>query len=119
MLQIKKKAQLINVKYNAQFLFRLKKYNEEYFLKKQKNESITLRSPKNFNIGKNKIVNLNYRSVSLNNTKCYKFPLGLFVKKNSVLFSRLLKFIQSNTYLGLRSVKLTIKTTFKIMWLEI
>ncbi len=65
MLQIKKKASLLVCKYNLQFLFRNKTLSDNYQAKKLVTNSIILRAPKHFNIGKQKISNLNYKTPKL------------------------------------------------------
>ena len=118
MLQIKKKGKLIDAKYLLQLIFRSKILTKNYFVKKTQTQSIYLRSPKHFNIGKQKIFNLNYKSLGVNLSLNTKFHINAFIGNNSQLFSNLCKYTQTNTYLTSKSIKIKIKTKFIIMWLE-
>lgn len=117
MLQIKKKAALTLCKYNLMFLFRKSNY-KTHFVRKQKTQSIFLRSPKHFNIGKQKIYNLNYKTPTL----FFKQTYPLFITSvfnTNILYNFLKKRIQTSPTLKVNSLKITVQTTFKIMWLEI
>jgi hypothetical protein len=117
MLQIKKEALLTRCKYSLTFLFRKSKY-KAYPVRKQKTQSIFLRSPKHFNIGKQKIYNLNYKTPTLFFKQTYPFFVTSVFNTN-VLYNCLKKRIQISPTLKVNSLKITVQTTFKIMWLEI
>lgn len=119
MLQIKKKAQLKTVCYSLLFLFRSREHNSSYFLRKQLTQTVTLRSPKHFNIGKYKIFNLNYKTINLSVVKGFKFHLNTMSNTGSYLFKKLSTHIQCSPVLRVNSIKLSINTKFKLMWLGI
>lgn len=119
MLQIKKTTNLLACKYNLQFLFRKKKINKLYAVRKQLTSTILLRSPKHFNIGKQKIVNLNYKTPTLFIPVSAPLHLGTFLHKGGALFNILLSRIKHNPALNIGSVRLRIATQFKLTWLEI
>jgi hypothetical protein len=118
MLQIKKLSNSLKATYKLQTIFRLNDLKKKYSLKKKISNSVILRSPKHFNIGKQKIKSINYIFVNI----------GFVVKKNvysniiqqdtKYLFKLLDKFTETNIYIKTDSVKLSIKTKFIIMWLE-
>ena len=118
MLQIKKKAKLMDAKYLLQLIFRSKALATTYSVKKTQTQSIYLRAPKNFNIGKQKIFNLNYKSLGVNLKLNIKFYINAFISNTPTLFTNLCKYSQTNTYLAPKSIKIRIKTKFTIMWLE-
>ena len=119
MLQIKKNCSLIECKYNLLFLFRKRSIESVYPLKKQKTSSITLRSPKHFNIGKHKIVNLNFKTPSL----FYKSHSNIFLHSlffsKSLLYKILTKRIKTTPALYVHSVRISVKAKFKLTWLVI
>lgn len=119
MLQIKKNATLTSCKYNLTFLFRKKKINKLYAVQKQKTATILLRPPKHFNIGKQKVINLNYKTPTLFMPVVSPVKLGTFLSKERILFNALLGRIKSNPTMGVGSVRLHVHTTFKLKWLEI
>lgn len=119
MLQIKKKAKLIKLSYSLKFLFRENKQKKLYFLKKKLSQTITLRSPKHFNIGKYKTYNINYKTLLLDVYKNNFFHLNLFFIENTNTFFVLSKRILTTPVLHVNSIKLRISTKFKIKWLEI
>lgn len=59
MLKIKKSGFLIKASHIFSILFRSKKLTKFFTLKKKLSQLITLRSPKHFNIGKNKTYTVN------------------------------------------------------------
>lgn len=119
MLQIKKKGLLVGCKYNLLFLFRKRGIEKVYPVRKQKTNSITLRSPKHFNIGKNKITNLNFKTPDLYYpSSCNFFIKTLFVSPK-ILYKLLVKRIRSTPALGVNSIRVSIKTSFKLKWLVI
>lgn len=117
MLQIKKNATLVSCKYNLLFLFR-KRYYTDYNLVKTKTQSIFLRSPKHFNIGKQKILNLNYKTPTLFFNKKYSF---FFNGKwyEDILYKILCTRIKLTPTIKVSSLRVTLKTKFKLMWLEL
>ncbi len=117
MLQIKKKGHVVSTKFNVQFLFRKRNFLD-YKLQKSKNQCITLRSPKNFNIGKYKIYSLNYKTPTLINKKNYKF-FFTDTKNFFLLYQILIKLIKITPTTRVNSIRIKIKTSFKLMWLEI
>ena len=119
MLQIKKSASLLSCKYNLQFLFRKKKINKLYSVRKQLTSTILLRSPKHFNIGKQKIINLNYKTPTLILPIITPMHLGSFLQKKGAIFNVLIGRIKHNPALNVGSVRLRVKTHFKLKWLEI
>lgn len=119
MLQIKKKGYLVDCKFNLQFLFRNKKISDKYLANKKVTQSITLRSPKHFNIGKHKIFNLNYKTPSAHLTLKKNMGLYSFLGTDTTLFNTLSKYLTLTPTIFLKSVKLVFKTKFKIKWLEI
>ena len=119
MLQIKKNAILQSCKYNLTFLFRKKKINKLYAVQKQKTATILLRSPKHFNIGKQKVVNLNYKTPTLFMPVAAPVKLDTLLTNERILFNALLGRIKSNPTMCVGSVRLHVDTTFKLKWLEI
>lgn len=117
MLQIKKKSLLISTKYNIQFLFRKRNFID-YKLQKTKSQYITLRSPKHFNIGKYKIYSLNYKTPTLLKLKTFNF-FFYNVESFNYLYKILIKSIKLTPTTKVNSIRVKIKTFFKIMWLEI
>jgi hypothetical protein len=107
------------VNYSLIFLFRSREHNSSYFLKKQIAQTVTLRSPKHFNIGKYKIFNLNYKVIDLNVSKGFKFHLNALTNTGSYFFRKLSTPIQSSPVLRVNSIKLSVSTKFKLKWLEI
>lgn len=119
MLQIKKKGFLVKVKYNLNFLFRNKKFAEKYKAKKGVAKLIILRAPKHFNIGKHKLLSLNYKTMSLVQDVKIKFFVGALQKKTSRLYNIFLKTFILTPTISIYSMRLVIKTKFKIKWLVI
>lgn len=118
MLQIKKLSYLSSVKYSLQFLFKLKDINKKYRLKKSISSSIILRSPKHFNIGKQKILSLNYKVLGLDARFNNKFFFTSILKNTSSLFKILDRSSEKNVYLSTKSLKITLNSKFTITWLE-
>lgn len=119
MLQIKKNSTILYFKYNLNFLFRNKKLSNFYKASKHVSQSITLRAPKNFNIGKHKILNLNYQTHSAILTLKKKIKLNSFISQNDLLFNACSKSLLLTPTLSLKSAHISIRTQFKIMWLGI
>ncbi len=119
MLQIKKKAELIQCKYNLSFLFRKKGSGKDYILQKQKTSSIILRSPKHFNIGKQKITNLNFKTPNLSYFGASNFFLPTIFSSSRSLYKIAVRFVKTTPVLGIGSVRVSVKAKFKLMWLEI
>lgn len=117
MLQIKKFSTNISFIYKFQLLFRFKALKNDYILKKKLTNSIILRSPKHFNIGKQKITNLNYKFINIHISKNLNVNTMLLINTNNI-FKLSNKTIQTNSYLSLKSLKLNLKTKFIIKWLE-
>lgn len=119
MLQIKKKSTLVSCKYNLQFLFRNGKLSKKYLAKKIVSHFITLRAPKNFNIGKLKILTLNYKTSNLIININKVINVKQMIHSNKSLFLSLAKAISTNPTLLVNSIKITIQSSFKLKWLEI
>ncbi len=119
MLQIKKNSKLIFTKYNLIFLFRRKSKKNSYMVKKQKTSTILLRAPKHFNIGKQKILSLNYKMPNLRLPSDTPISLNTFLTKKDIVFSILLRRAKLTPVTVIGSIRLTIKTKFQITWLEI
>ncbi len=118
MLQIKKKLKIDKIYYNLQFILKKKSWVDNYKLKKTLAKSIILRSPKHFNIGKQKVSNLNYKlsatSLYVPSHFCFsnlflntKFLYNYFEKQNpkSIGFSN-------------KSIKMIFQGKFSLKWLE-
>jgi hypothetical protein len=118
MLQINKSSKLLKATYKLQILFRLNHLNKKYLLKKKLSSSVFLRSPKHFNIGKQKIKSINYIFINLGFVTKKKIHSKIMYQETKYLFKLFDKFTETNTYIKTESIKLSIKTTFKIMWLE-
>lgn len=118
MLQIKKNTMLIKSKYNLSFLFRKRRSNKLYLIEKQKTSTILLRSPKHFNIGKQKITNLNYKTPKVFFPVHLPLSLNTFLLKKQVLYNILSKKIKTNPTLNISSIRVQIGTKFILMWLE-
>ena len=118
MLQIKKKCIIDFSKYNLEFLLLNKKLANVYQVKKKTSKLIILRSPKHFNIGKQKILNLCYRTPTLLVELNYKTTTNVLVKHPDLLFQIIIKKLQLNSTVTTKSVKIRIKTKFKLKWLE-
>lgn len=119
MLQIKKYGSLISVNYNLQFLLYSKNLNKKYKIKKSKNYLIFLRSPKHFNIGKQKITNLNYKVIKLKMNRIINCYFVYSTINFNFLYNIFKKKIETNTYLHCKSIKFIFKTKFSIKWLEL
>ena len=119
MLKIKKEAMLVYCKYNLQFLFRNKKLAALYQAKKKVSSSITLRSPKHFNIGKHKILNLNYVTPTLIIKSISKININSLTNSPDLILEICSKKIQLNPTLSVKSIKVGVKTKFKLKWLVI
>lgn len=117
MLQIKKNGKLITSKYNLQFLFRNKTIASKYLAKKKVTHSITLRAPKNFNIGKNKILNLNYMTNNLILKSRNNVTVSSLLNSSSFFYICAKKRIKLTPTLIINSIRFTVKTKFKLMWL--
>lgn len=118
MLQIKKKFKFIKVLHSFQFLLKNKTWNNKYKLKKTLSKSIILRSPKHFNIGKQKIININYKMdpTSIKLTSCMFFYN--FIYNSKLIYYIFLRNSIKNVGFSSKSIKLVVKGKFKIMWLE-
>ena len=119
MLQIKKKSKIILCKYNLIFLFRNKKIAKKYISKKITPHFITLRAPKNFNIGKYKIFSLNYKTPNLSFSFNKSIMTETLISNPILLKSSLIKCINTNPVLHVNSIRVTIKSLFKLMWLVV
>ena len=119
MLQIKKKSQLIQCKYNLRLLFRRRGIESQYHIRKQKTSSIILRSPKHFNIGKQKIINLNFKTPDLSYASIHNFFLHTLFISQTTLYKLLVKRIKTTPVLGVSSMRVSVKTQFKLRWLGI
>ena len=119
MLQIKKRSKITSFKCNFIFLFRNKKLAKEYVCKKVTPHFITIRAPKNFNIGKHKVYSLNYKTPKL----IFKLNKDVMVKSlvtaPQLLLNSLTKSIKTNPTIFVNSVRVTIKSFFKLMWLVV
>lgn len=118
MLQIKKKFKLLRVYYCLQFVLKNKVWSNSYRLKKKQSTSITLRSPKHFNIGKHKIINLNYKLAPQNLKLSTYLYFSNFIGTTGSLYKLLQKRIDKSLGFSNKSIKLVVETKFKIMWLE-
>lgn len=119
MLQIKKKAVLSSCKYTLQFLFRNKQLNSEYTLKKTKSQMIYLRSPKHFNIGKQKIINLNYRTPTFIVKTSHQFFISSLFRGSNSIYNVFTKKLLLTPTTSAKSIKIVVNTKFKLKWLEI
>lgn len=117
MLQINKKATLVSSKYNLHFLFWNKNIANNYLTKKSVSTLITLRSPKHFNIGKHKIRSLNYKTRFLVLKFNKKITTQSILNSPNLLYSCLKKGITLTPTIYINSIKISIKTVFKLMWL--
>jgi hypothetical protein len=118
MLQIKKITTLTACKYNVQFLFRHKNSPISQVIKTA-GHSVFLRSPKHFNIGKQKIFNLNYKSPLFVKNFNVKFFLTNLFRLETILYKIFLKQIKVTPVVKMKSIKFTVKAKYKIMWLGI
>lgn len=119
MLQIKKNGLLIQAKYNLQFLFRNKTIASKYLARKGVTQSITLRAPKNFNIGKYKTLSLNYSTPKLLINCKSRVKVLSIIYSPHIFYACAKKRITSTPTLSIGSVNFTVKTKFKLMWLGI
>ncbi len=118
MLQINKKSILLKVKYNLQFLTWNKKLAKKYLVKKSKSTLITLRSPKHFNIGKHKFETLNYKTKKLFIKFNTKVRTSSIITSTNFFYNSLKKKISLTPTISVNSLKMTVKTLFRLMWLE-
>ena len=118
MLQINKKSILLKVKYNLQFLTWNKIIANKYLTKKSISNLITLRSPKHFNIGKNKFNSLNYKTKKLYIQFNGKIRTSSIINSTKFLYTCFKKKILLTPTISINSLKITVKTLFKLMWLE-
>lgn len=94
MLQIHKNTIESRVSYGVQFLLRSKRYNTEFLLRKKKQATIHLRAPKHFNIGKQRILSLNYTAVNLQLVSKRGLNLYSFIYNDKHLYFSFAKKIQ-------------------------
>ncbi len=118
LLQIKKASILSSLNYQLTFLSRQKSFQKMFHLKRQLTTAVFLRSPKHFNIGKHKLVSLNFKNINLKVYPTAPVPMGLLLKPTGEIFSLLIKPIAINTTILPKSLKVTILTQFKLIWLE-
>jgi len=119
MLQIKKKAVLSSCRYTLQFLFRNKQLKPDYIIKKKKSQMIYLRSPKHFNIGKQKIISLNYRTPSFVLPVAYQFFINSLVSSPNLIYKIFTKKLLLTPTTSAKSIKINVNTKFKLKWLGI
>lgn len=119
MLQIKKKAVLSMCRYTLQFLFKNKQLKPSYIIKKQKTQMVYLRSPKHFNIGKQKIITLNYRTPNFILTTSHKIFINSLISSSNLVYKILTKKILLTPTTSAKSIKISVNTKFKLKWLEI
>lgn len=119
MLKIKKFSKLIECKYNLTFLFKKRNISSVYNLKKQQSSSIILRSPKHFNIGKHKIINLNFKTPNLFFKSSTSLFLPSFIFSPSLLYKNLSKRVKTTPTININSIRISIQTKFKLKWLVI
>lgn len=118
MLQIKKNSTLMACKYNMLYLFKRRGFDATNKPKKQKTSTVLLRSPKHFNIGKQKITNLNYRTPNMRLPVASPLNLLTLLTKPSMLYRILIKGTKTNPVLRVSSLRVQVRTTFKLKWLE-
>lgn len=112
MLQIKKIGYFTQVSYNLQFLFRSKKWNKKFLIKKQQSTVVTLRAPKHFNIGKYRTISLNFKLLNLRDNKLKHAPVALIVHQPKNVFRVLSKFSETSSFVLPNSIKYTLQTKF-------
>lgn len=113
MLQIKKKMIIKFCHHNLTFLFREKSLDSKFLLKKRLNQSITLRAPKHFNIGKHKIYSLNTKALNLKYNIKRKIHVNYFLKKAHV-WPSLSKLVLKNTYVLPKSITIGVLAKFRL-----
>jgi hypothetical protein len=118
LLQIKKDSILSSLNYQLTFLSRQKSFQKIFKLKRQLSTTVFLRSPKHFNIGKHKLVSLNFKNINLKIYPIVAIPTRLLLKPTGEIFSLLIKPIGVNTTVLPKSLKVIIRTHFKLIWLE-
>lgn len=118
MLQIKKKAKIIKLYYGFHFLLRNKNWRKKLNVKQAKNTSIILRAPKHFNIGKQKITNLNYKTVFLEKNLYLNCSTTILFNHSNFLYKKLEKKLEKSVCLVNKSIKVVVETKFLIKWLE-
>lgn len=113
MLKINKNAVCKKCHFNLTFMFKSKNLDNFFLIKKKTPYTITLRSPKHFNIGKNKIATVNSKVLNM------KFETRKKVHSN-ILFQPIdawnlsTRRISQNTFFKPKTVTLVIQTQFKI-----
>ena len=95
-----------------------KELQKMFKLKKQLTTTVFLRSPKHFNIGKHKLINLNFKVVNLKIRPNTVIPTTTLLAPSSQTFSTFFKPLMVNTTILPKSVKVTVVTSFKLIWLE-
>jgi hypothetical protein len=118
LLKIKKKSTLLNIKYKLQLLFKLKSIKTIYNVKKKESSLVYLRSPKHFNIGKQKILNINHKLFHAIKITSSNLLINNLIGNTGKLFISAEKSIPQNTFLQTKSIKFFINTSFTIKWLE-
>ena len=78
---------------------------------------ITLRSPKHFNIGKHKILSLNYKTRYLFLNFNNKIGTKSIINSPKFIYLCLKKRLNLTPTIFIHSIKLTVKTVFQLMWL--
>lgn len=117
MLKINKNSLTKWSHYNLTFLFRVASLRKTFLLKEKKSQTITLRAPKHFNIGKHKIYSL--KTKALNYRVFFKKHMNInFFFKNQKTWTILSKLLSRSVHMLPKTISLRITTKFKLKWLE-
>lgn len=111
MLLINKKSILLSFLINYKLLHSIKTQKN---LKKKLSHTVILRAPKNFNIGKLKIKNYNYKFFKGIYTPRVTLSTFFFCT-NSVILNYLSKCAHLNMLAGINSYQVTTNTVFKLV----
>lgn len=107
MLIIKKTSQLSRITTNYRVL---KPIKDSVNLRKSNSHTVFLRAPKNFNIGKLKVKNFNYKHYKLSTPSNILINNNFFFK-NKLFFKFFNVNISSNNLMPINSIQISVKTT--------
>jgi hypothetical protein len=117
LLKIKKNAKLLSINYKLQLLFKIKSIKKLYNVKRKESNLIYLRSPKHFNIGKQKILNINHKLFHPIKLIYSNMNINNLIGDTTKLFVSSEISIPQNVFLQTKSIKFFINTKFTIKWL--
>ena len=117
MLKINKYIKDANLTYNF-YTLQPKVHNILYKLQKTKQSIVSLRSPRNFSVGKYKVYSLNFRLKLKLSTIITNYHLYSFLNYKDSKFLSLTKNLTLFKLNKVKTIKISVYTTFKFIWLQ-